>query len=62
MFVIVPSDKMINGQSYDFTYKFVWNLGVPDGELFPYVPNVSYLIAQIIGVLAITMIILRDKN
>ncbi len=35
MFIIVPADKMINDQSFDLTYKFIWNLGVPEGDIFP---------------------------
>ena len=61
MFVIVPSDKMVSGQSLDFTYKFIWDLGVPDGDIFPYVPNVGFLIAQIIGVLAIVWLLSKVK-
>ncbi|HFZ2392346.1 hypothetical protein GZZ85_05225 [Klebsiella aerogenes] len=62
MFVIVPSDKMVNGHSFDFTYKFIWNLGVADGDAFPYVPNVDFLIAQIAGILAIVWLLTKNKE
>lgn len=62
MFIVVPTDKMVNGHPFDFAYKFIWNLGVPDDGAFPYTPNVPFLIAQIIGILAIAWLLSRDKN
>lgn len=61
MFIIVPADKMVNSQSFDLTYKFIWNLGVPEDEIFPYVINVPLVAVQIFGVLAIVWLLSRDK-
>lgn len=61
MFIIVPADKMVNDQSFDLTYKFIWNLGVPEGDIFPYVINVPLIAAQIFGVLAIVWLLNRVK-
>ncbi|EMC9796386.1 hypothetical protein UXQ11_04595 [Enterobacter hormaechei] len=61
MFIIVPADKMVNDQSFDLTYKFIWNLGVPEGDIFPYVINVPLISAQIFGVLAIVWLLNRVK-
>ena len=61
MFVIVPADKMVNGHPFDFSYKFIWNLGVPEGDIFPYVINVPLIAAQIFGVLAIVWLLNRVK-
>lgn len=61
MFIIVPADKMVNGHSFDFTYKFIWNLGVTENDLFPYVVNVPLIAAQIFGVLAIVWLLSKVK-
>ncbi|QGU36167.1 hypothetical protein D8768_09705 [Enterobacter hormaechei] len=61
MFIIVPADKMVNGHPFDFTYKFIWNLGVSESDLFPYVVNVPLIVAQIFGVLAIVWLLSKVK-
>jgi hypothetical protein len=62
MFVIVPTTWGLNGSPMGFRYQFIWNIGMDGQTSMPSTPSPAYLIAQIIGVLAITWLLTRDRH
>lgn len=59
MFVIVPTTWNYNGAPMAFSYRFIWDLGSYANSAMAMVPNPTYIIAQIIGVVAITWLLTK---
>jgi len=62
MFVIVPTTWSLNGSQMGFSYRFIWDIGTDDRSAMPLSPSPVYIIAQIIGVLAITWLLTRNRE
>lgn len=62
MFVIVPSSWGTNGSSFDFAYRFIWDLGPDEKSAIPRNIESLHLLVQIIGVLAITWLLTKNRS
>ncbi|HHO8399982.1 hypothetical protein VN981_19125 [Klebsiella pneumoniae] len=62
MFVVVPTSLVHGDSKFGFAYHFIWDVGFDETSVFPSAVDPLYLVAQIIGVLAITWLLTKDSK
>lgn len=64
MFIYLPDNKMVGDHVAGFEYRFLWDLGELDNNIFVFfLPNVPFILTEIIGLLVLSFFVskLIDK-